>query len=143
MKKTMRMALPVRLLTISGLVFAAVFVASAQRRDVFVQSRLIPAIAYDTTDGNDAIARVNNRLADGSLTLNFDPANGGYLRSALTALELPVESQGLVFSKTSFQGDLVNVRNPRAIYFNDTTALGWIRGSEMIEAASLDARQGV
>jgi hypothetical protein len=48
-----------------------------------------------------------------------------------------------VFSKTSFQGELINVRNPRAIYFNDTTSLGWIRGSDMIEAASLDARQGV
>lgn len=139
----MQRAPGIRLLTIAALVFAAVLVASAQRRDVFVQSRLIPAIAYDTTDSNDAIARVNKRLADGSLTLKFDPENGGYLRAALSALNLPVESQGLVFSKTSFQGDLVNVRNPRAIYFNDTTALGWIRGSEMIEAASLDARQGV
>lgn len=131
------------LLAVSALVFAATLVVTAQRRDVFVQSRLIPAIAYDTTDGNDAIARVNKRLADGSLTLKFDRENGGYLHSALGALALPVESQGLVFSKTSFQGELVNVRNPRAIYFNDTTALGWIRGSDMLEAASLDARQGV
>ena len=132
-----------RFLAASAFVFAAVLVASAQRRDVFVQSRLIPAIAYDTTDSNDAIARVNKRLADGSLTLKFDPENGGYLRAALAALDVPVESQGLVFSKTSFQGELVNVRNPRAIYFNATTAVGWIRGSDMLEAASLDPRQGV
>ena len=132
-----------RFLAASAFVFAAVLVASAQRRDVFVQSRLIPAIAYDTTETNDAIARVNKRLADGSLAMKFDSESGGYLRAALAALEVPVESQGLVFSKTSFQGELVNVRNPRAIYFNDTTAVGWIRGSDMLEAASLDPRQGV
>jgi hypothetical protein len=124
-------------------VFAAVLVASAQRRDVFVQSRLIPAIAYDTTDTNDPIARVNKKLADGSVTLKFEPDNGGYLRSALAALDLPVESQALVFSKTSFQGDLINVLNPRALYFNDTTSLGWVRGADLIEVAAQDARQGV
>ena len=135
---------PARLLIASSILFAVALVASAQqRRDVFVQSRLIPAIAYDTTDTNDPIARVNKRLADGSLTLKFEPGNGGYLRSALAALELPVESQGLVFSQTSFQGSLVNVRNPRAVYFNDTTSLGWIRGSDMIEVAAQDPRQGV
>ena len=139
----MKVSRPTRFVVASAFVFAATLAVTAQRRDVFVQSRLIPAIAYDTTDSNDAIARVNKRLADGSLTLKFDPANGGYLRSALAALDVPVESQGLVFSKTSFQGELVNVRNPRAIYFNDTTEVGWIRGSEMLEAASLDPRQGV
>src|SRR5215213_1784060 len=137
------MTRPGRLVAAAAFVFVAVLAVSAQRRDVFVQSRLIPAIAYDTTDTNDPIARVNTRLADGSLTLKFEAGNGGYLRSALAALALPVESQGLVFSQTSFQGQLVNVRNPRAVYFNDTTALGWIRGSEMLEAASLDPRQGV
>ena len=137
------MTRPGRLVAVAAFVFAAVLVVSAQRRDVFVQSRLIPAIAYDTTDTNDPIARVNKQLADGSLSLKFEAGNGGYLRSALAALALPVESQGLVFSQTSFQGQLVNVRNPRAVYFNDTTALGWIRGSDMLEAAALDARQGV
>ena len=137
------MTRPGRMVAAAAFVFAAVLAVSAQRRDVFVQSRLIPAIAYDTTDTNDPIARVNKQLADGSLTLKFEAGNGGYLRSALAALALPVESQGLVFSQTSFQGQLVNVRNPRAVYFNDTTALGWIRGSDMLEAAALDARQGV
>jgi hypothetical protein len=137
------MTLSVRLLVVATVVFATAFVASAQRRDVFVQSRVIAAIAYDTAATDDPIARVNKRLADGSVTLKFEPDNGGYLRSALAALNLPVESQGLVFSKTSFQGELVNVRNPRAIYFNDTTALGWIRNSDLLEVAAQDPRQGV
>lgn len=133
---------PTRILVSAAVIFAAVAVASAQRRDVFVQSRLIPAIAYDTTDTDDPVARVNKKLADGSVSLTFEPDNG-YLRSALAALSLPVESQGLVFSQTSFQGPLINVRNPRAVYFNDTTSLGWVRGADMIEVAAQDARQGV
>jgi hypothetical protein len=139
----MKIAGPTRILATAALVFAAVLVASAQRRDVFVQSRLIPAINYDKAATDDPIARLNKKLADGSVTLKFEPDNGGYLRSALAALNLPVESQGLVFSKTSFQGDLLNVKNPRAIYFNDTTSLGWIRNSDIIEAAALDPKQGV
>ena len=138
----MNIPLPTRLLTVAALVFAAVLVVSAQRRDVFVQSRLVPAIAYDTTDTDDPIARLNRKLADGSVTLKFEPDNG-YLRSVLSALDLPVESQGLVFSQTSFEGPLINVRNPRAVYFNDTTALGWVRGADLLEVAGEDARQGM
>ena len=138
----MKSAQPVRLLAIAAFVFAAALVVSAQRRDVFVESRLIPAIAYDTTDTDDPVARLNKKLADGSVTLKFEP-DSGYLKSALAALNIPVESQGLVFSQTSFQGPLINVKNPRAVYFNDTTALGWVRGSDMIEAAGQDRRQGM
>jgi hypothetical protein len=35
------------------------------------------------------------------------------------------------------------MHNPRAIYFNDTVAVGWVRGAETLEVAELDARQGV
>ncbi len=72
----MKMVQPARLLITAALVFAAVLVASAQRRDVFVQSRLIPAINYDAAETNDPIARLNKRLADGSATLKFEPDNG-------------------------------------------------------------------
>src|SRR4051794_14304331 len=123
---------PTRLLVAAALVFSAVLVASAQRRDVFVQSRLIPAINYDAAESNDPVARLNKRLADGSVTLKFEPDNG-YLGSVLTSLGIPTESQGLVFSQTSFEGKLINVKNPRALYFNDTTALGWVRGSGFLE----------
>jgi len=136
------MAQPTRLLITAALVFAAVLVASAQRRDVFVQSRLIPAINYDTAETNDPIARLNKRLADGSVTLKYEPDNG-YLRSVLAALNIPVESQGLVFSQTSFEGKLINVKNPRAIYFSDSAALGWVRGSDLLEVAGQDPRQGM
>jgi hypothetical protein len=118
-----------------------VLAVEAQRRDVFVESRLHPAIDYDKAPVNDPIARANARLADGSLKLTYDKDNG-YLGSVLAALNVPVESQSLVFSKTSFQGELINVRNPRAIYFNDTTAVGWVRGADILELAAQDPRQG-
>jgi hypothetical protein len=49
----------------------------------------------------------------------------------------------LVFSKTSFQADRISPRNPRAIYFNDDVAVGWVRGSSSMEVAAFDSRQGV
>jgi hypothetical protein len=129
------------LLLTAALVFASV-VVSAQRRDVFVQSRLHRAIAYDSAPVDNPASRLNAKLRAGTVKLEFDPANG-YLRSLLAALDVPVESQGLVFSQTSFQGDLINVRNPRAVYFNDTVAVGWVRGADVLEIAAQDARQGV
>jgi hypothetical protein len=34
------------------------------------------------------------------------------------------------------------MKNPRAIYFNDTTAVGWVPGADTLELATHDARQG-
>jgi hypothetical protein len=136
------MVQPARVLVTAALVFAAALVVSAQRRDVFVQSRLVPAINYDSAEATDPVARLNKHLADGSVTLKFEPDNG-YLRSVLTALNIPVESQGLVFSQTSFEGKLINVKNPRAVYFNDTTALGWVRGADLLEVAGQDPKLGM
>jgi hypothetical protein len=35
------------------------------------------------------------------------------------------------------------MRNPRALFFNDTVAVGWVRGAPVLEIAALDPRQGV
>jgi hypothetical protein len=61
----------------------------------------------------------------------------------LAALNVPVESQILVFSQTSFQGPKINFHKPRAVYFNDTVAVGWVRGGEVLEITAQDPRQGV
>jgi hypothetical protein len=124
---------------------AALFVTSvvtAQRRDVFMESRSHPAIRYDTDPVSDPVAALNARLLDGSVSLEFDAASG-YLRALLRALDIPVESQMLVFSQTSFQAPLINIHNPRAVYFNDTVAVGWVRGGALLEVAAQDPRQGV
>lgn len=65
------------------------------------------------------------------------------LTSLLAALGINADSQMLVFSKTSFQAARIGPRNPRAIYFNDEVAVGWVRGGTGIEVAAVDPRQGV
>lgn len=127
-------------LAITGFLISAL--AAAERTDVFVQSRNIPAIAYDSTAGTDLVARFAKQLKAGSATLTFNPDNG-YLSSLIDAFHLPRESQLLVFSQTSFQSSFINVKNPRAIYFNDSLAVAWIRGAPAIEIAAQDPRQGV
>src|SRR4029079_4071936 len=100
------------------------------------------AIAYSTAPLNNAVTDVNRKLHEGSAQLTFD-GRSGYLRSALRALDIPVDSQALVFSQTSFQRKRISETNPRALFFNDRVALGWVRDGELIEVAAQDAREGI
>ncbi|MCY4027521.1 MAG: hypothetical protein OXH75_14580 [Acidobacteria bacterium] len=100
-----------------------------------------PAIEYATGPRTDRVAEFHARLRLGD-RLPFDRRQG-FLPAVLDALDVPVESQTLVFSKTSLQADAINPGNPRAIYFTDDVAVAWIRGSPAIELAALDPRQGV
>ena len=114
----------------------------AQRRDAFVESRDHPAIGYSRKPARNLVADLNDRIQRGSLPLAFD-AETGYLRSTLDALHVPIASQSLVFSGTSAQFRLINPGNPRAIYFNDTVAVAWVRGANVLEVAAQDLELGV
>jgi hypothetical protein len=116
--------------------------AFAQRRDVFVASRDHPAIAYSRGAVTDPVFQLARRIQDGGVHLQFDKPNG-YLKSLLAALDIPVESQMLVFSETSFEARLINPRNPRSVFFNDSVSVGWVHGSEALELAAQDPSQGV
>ncbi len=116
--------------------------AIGQRGGVFRESRDHPAIRYTDGPRNDAVTALNRALQSGRVELAFEPTSG-YLRSLLDALDVPVESQVTVFSETSFQARWVTPESPRAIYFNDTVAVGWVRGADVLEIASLDPTQGV
>jgi hypothetical protein len=134
--------MPVRaIVTGAALLAFAAAVVSAQRRDAFVLSRDHPAIRYTTGDVDNPVAQLNERLAKGEVRLAYEPEHG-YLRSVLDALGIPVSSQSLVFSKTSFQADLVTMHNPRAIFFGDNVFVGWVRGADLLEIATADRRQG-
>lgn len=98
-----------------------------------------PAIGYPG-EPNDRVAQLNRKLQSGEVSLQFEERTG-YLRSLLAALEIPIESQVALFSGTSLQARFINARNPRTIFFNDSTAVGWMAGG-LIEVASLDPRQG-
>ena len=114
----------------------------AQRAGAFMGSTDDPAIRYSTASLNNAIVDVNKKLQDGTVQFSFDPRSG-FLRSALEALQIPVESQLLVFSRASLQGRRIGEQNPRALFFNDRVALGWVRGGDVLEVAAHDESAGV
>ena len=114
----------------------------AQRAGTFMGSPDDPAIKYSTAPVNNVVVDVNKKLQDGALQFTFD-SRSGYLRSALDAFQLPLDSQLLVFSRVSLQGKRISDQNPRALYFNDRLALGWVRGGDLLEVAAHDDTQGV
>src|SRR6476620_8511165 len=93
------------------------------------------AIKDSTASPNNVVVDVNRRLQSGELTFTFDEGSG-YLQSALAALDLPIDSQLLVFSRTSLQGKRIGEQNPRALFFNDRVAMGWVRGGDLLEVAA-------
>ena len=101
-----------------------------------------PAIEYATRPTSDPIVELRQRIEAGEARITFD-ADTGYLRSVLDALHVSAASQMLVMSKTGVQGLHTGPENPRAIYFNDTTTLGYIRGAPLLELAVHDPQQGV
>jgi hypothetical protein len=74
--------------------------------------------------------------------LIYEPEHG-YLRSLLELLKIPVSSQVLVFTKTSFQATKISPRIPRAIYHSDDAFIGWVRGGDVIEIAVTDPQLGI
>ena len=94
-------------------------------------------ILAQATDALDPIARLDARIAAGEVTIRAQ-GRQGYLAELLTALEIPVTSQGLVFSRTSLQTDRIGPWAPRAIYFNDDVYIGAVRDSPFLEIAAID-----
>ena len=101
-----------------------------------------PAIDYEKSPPTDLVAELNASIERGSSHLAFD-ATTGYLRSVLTALHVPMESQMLVMSKTGIQALYTSPTNPRAIFYNDAVTVGYIPGAPLLELAVHDPRQGV
>jgi hypothetical protein len=101
-----------------------------------------PSIGYMKKPAHDAITRLNERVAKGEITLPFDD-HFGYLPAVLRELHVPLSSQVLVFSKTSFQAPRISPHNPRALYFNDEVSIGWVPGGEVVEVAAVDPTLGV
>ena len=130
-------------LIIGGLALTLGFaVLSAQSTSIWV-SRDHPAIQYSSRPVRDAVVKLNERVEKGEVHFEFDAPPRGYLASVLKALDIPVSSQTLVFSENSLQRPHISKATPRAIYFNDTVAVGWAKGAETVEVTAFDANQGV
>jgi len=99
-----------------------------------------PAVQYRKKATADPMVALKGRLDSGAARLTSN-GQSGYLRSLLQALDIPLSSQIMVFSQSSVQGPRINAGNPRALYFNDSAVVGWVRGG-FIEVASQDPEQG-
>ena len=98
-------------------------------------------INYRSNDLHDPVAKLQRRLDTGQATLAFDDRQG-YLKSVLEQLNIPISSQTLVFSKTSFQYKKIAPQTPRALYFNDDVYIGFVHDGKALEVVSFDPVQG-
>jgi hypothetical protein len=110
---------------------------------IIVLGVLVPAAAWSfrmeqTDNPIDSLAQ---RIQTDKTVLNYDEAHG-YLSSVLRELNVPVSSQTLVFSKSSFQLSQISPETPRAVYFNDDTYVGWVNHGQFIEIAHVDPKDG-
>ncbi len=100
-----------------------------------------PAIQYIKRSPDDPISRLQKQMDAGQIRLTYNARNG-YLSSVLAQLKIPISSQMLVFSKTSFQRELITPNAPRALYFNDSTYVGWVQDGSVVEVATQDPQLG-
>src|SRR5437660_1571198 len=97
-----------------------------------------PPFNYSTAKPHDAVAELEARSTS---TSRWTGGGKVILQRLLKELRIPVESQVLVFSKTSFQRQVINPRRPRAIYFSDTSYVGWVPDG-LIEVTTIDPQLG-
>ena len=104
-----------------------------------------PRSRYSTAPLNNAVSEVNARLRDGRAQLTFErpqrlSALGARRRSTSRSTRRPSSSR-----QTSFQRKRISETNPRALFFTDRVALGWVRDAEIIEVggAGRKSRDGL
>jgi hypothetical protein len=98
-------------------------------------------INYRSEDLHDTIAILQQRMDRGEVRLKYEPGQT-YLRSVLQELKIPVNSQTLLFSKTSFQYPKISSDKPRALYFNGDVYVGRVHDGIGLEFVSFDPMQG-
>ncbi len=101
-----------------------------------------PAIEYETRPVHDRVAALAADLARGAIELPARTDALGHLPALLDRLGVSHDAQMLVFSKTSFQATKIAPDHPRAIYFNDEVAIGYVPGGASLELAAIDPVQG-
>jgi hypothetical protein len=123
--------------TIACVLWFAGWVNTARSEDEFENA----PISYYESESHDPVAKLLQQIKSGEKVLVAD-SKGDYLPSVLQALDIPVSSQCLVFSKTSLQLSRIGPSTPRAIYFNDSVYLGVVQGSDVMELTAIDSQLG-
>lgn len=130
-----------RLFLLSWLLLAPVAADTQPKPPFAMDDYTEPPFAYWTTEPKDRFSLMMEKVRSGELAL--DTQNElSFLTSLLKAMDIPVSSQLLLFSGTSLQKRLINHRNPRALYFNEHTYVGFVPGGK-VEVASFDPQLGM
>lgn len=114
---------------------------------IFVFALAAPAVAQDylyekepfnywSATLSGPVTRLTEKLESGLVKLPLADEKV-LLKALLKEFDIAQESQVLVFSKTSAQRELISPQQPRAIYFNDETYLGYVPGG-MVEFTQMD-----
>lgn len=95
---------------------------------------------YLEQEPNDRFSRLQPLIEKGEVKLDTT-SDKAFLASLLKALDIPISSQLLVFSASSLQSEIINPRNPRALYFNEDTYIGYVPGGK-VEIIAMDPELG-
>src|SRR5262245_40401818 len=98
-------------------------------------------IRYSQSLPDNRVSRLIDRVATGEAQLLHEEKLG-YLPSLLAALDVPISSQMLVFSKTSLQRQRIAPRTPRALYFADDVFIGFCQQGDVLEISAADPQLG-
>ncbi len=98
-------------------------------------------VNYRTAAADNPITRLQEQLQQDRTELEFHAAYG-FLPSLLQQLQIPIDSQTLVFSRTSLQLRRISPATPRAIYFNDDIYVGFTVGGDVLEISVADPGLG-
>lgn len=97
-------------------------------------------IAYSATTPRDPMAALVERMRGREAEFR-GLAERERVLWLLRELNVPVESQLLVFSRTSLQRRRIEPGRPRALYFSDEAYVGWVPGG-LLEVTVFDPRLG-
>src|SRR5271170_6668116 len=122
----------------SWAVLVAWVVLADRLEDTFYVPLDDPAIQY-AGPVSDPIAQFEKQLESQKIKLDYAPNGWGYLPAVLKRLNINIDSQVLVFSRTSIQTSHIS---PRTIYFNDDIAVGFVQNGEVLELSGIDPKQG-
>ena len=100
-----------------------------------------PPINYSKSVPDNRVSQLQAAIDRKDVALEYDE-KFGYLPDLLKRLDVSVESQMLVFSKTSLQRDRISPRTPRALYFNDDVYVGYCQAGDFLEISAADPQLG-
>ena len=98
-------------------------------------------IQYSLSTPKNCITKLQEKMDKGSTKLTYD-GETGYLGAVLKALQVPLDSQMLVFSKTSLQLRHITPKTPRAVYFNEDVYVGYCQSGDVLEISAVDPNLG-